>query len=50
MAGHLEKRGKKYINLGKEKNLDPIYGGGFRKMRDIYRRTRNLKKTMEQVK
>ena len=45
-----EKRGKKYINLGKEKNLDPIYGGGFRKMRDIYRRTRNLKKTMEQVK
>lgn len=45
-----EKIGKKYLNLAKESNPDPVYGGGYRKMRDIYRRNRSLKKTMEYVK
>ena len=45
-----KKIGRQYINSAKESNKDPIYGDGYRKMRDIYRRTGSLKKTLEYVR
>ena len=40
----------KRTNRMKEINTDPVYGGGFKKMRSIYNRTKSLKQTMKYVK
>jgi hypothetical protein len=43
--------GNKKLNLQKEVNKDPVYGGGFRKMRELYiKNGKNLKKTMEYLR
>ena len=44
------RNGNKMLNVLKEKAQDPIYGGGYRKMKKIYDRTRSLQKTMQFVR
>ena len=39
-----------YLNRSKEMQKDEIYGDGYRKMREIYRRTKSLKETIKFVK
>ena len=45
-----EKNGNSILNKYKESNKDPVYGGGYRKMRAIYNRCRDLRRTMMSVK
>lgn len=44
------KTGNAKMNKAKEANQDPVYGGGFRKMQSIYKKTGSLRKTMQYVK
>ena len=44
------KRGKKELNMEKETNQDPVYGGGYRKMRSYYRVNKSFKQTLKQVR
>ena len=44
------KRGAAYLNRMKELNPSPVYGEGFRRMQEIYKRTRSLKKTMHSIR
>ena len=39
-----------HLNKAKELHKDPVYGEGFRKMRDIYRKNKSLKETMKQLR
>ena len=43
-------KGNRYLNRTKEANTNPVYGGGYRKMRSIYRKTGSLRKTMRYVR
>ena len=45
-----QKRGKDYLNRQKEAQKDPVYGGGFRKMRAIYRKNRSFSETLKSVR
>lgn len=47
---HNSKIGNGKLNKNKEVNKDPVYGGGFRKMRNIYRKTGSLEKTLQYVR
>ena len=38
------------LNKAKEVNPDPVYGGGYRKMRSIYEKKRSLRETMKAVR
>lgn len=44
------KLGNGFLNKAKEKNPDPVYGGGYRKMRSIYQRSKSFSKTLKYVK
>ena len=45
-----EKHGRTHLNKAKELNPSQVYGGGYRKMRDIYRKTRSFYKTRDCVR
>ena len=44
------RRGKTYLNQAKEQNPSPVYGAGYRKMRDLYRKTQSLPATMRHIR
>lgn len=45
-----EQVGNRQLNRIKEVNHDPVYGGGYRKMRNIYQKTGSLRRTMSYVR
>ena len=45
-----EQKGNRRLNRAKEANTDPVYGGGYRKMRAIYQKTGSLHSTMSYVR
>ena len=42
--------GNAFLNKAKEVNPDPVYGGGFRKMRAIYKQTGSIRQTLKYVR
>lgn len=45
-----ELKGNRHLNKIKEANTDPVYGGGYRKMRSIYQKHGSLRRTMRYVR
>ena len=45
-----EHKGNRHLNKRKEANTDPVYGGGYRKMRNIYNKTGSFRRTMNYVR
>lgn len=46
-----QKRGKYYLNRAKSSNTDPVYGNGYRRMRNLYHRSgNNFQRTLKYVK
>ena len=45
-----QKTGNSFLNKSKKSNPDPVYGGGYRKMMEVYNKNRNLNKMFEYLK
>ena len=43
-------KGNKQLNKVKEANNDPVYGGGYRMMSRIYKKTGSFRQTMRHVR
>ncbi|MBQ9789453.1 MAG: protein DA1 [Lentisphaeria bacterium] len=43
-------RGKSFLNKRKEFNSDPVYGGGYRKMKQLFSQYKNLKSILPHLK